>query len=210
MTEAWIAAILLSATLAGLCFGCHEQFPIQQVSASKEAIIPCPHLDTPSSANFSLLKNGVKVASSTIGQNWTAKSPRWTPAGMAFQVHAHNDSHFTLSPEMVNRTGLYTCRIEDQSSPSEASGPEGQSHLIILETCPNDCTSDSPSAVFWPWAVGCGLLAIYSLVIIKITVKIWHKLKQCDSNETDYMNMKPRGFRGHMGIQQLTRVRMTK
>ncbi|KAL4609041.1 hypothetical protein GN956_G24341 [Arapaima gigas] len=198
--QAWIAAaVALSAALAGLGLGCHV--PVQQVPANVEARIPCPHLAVPSSANFSLFKYDIKVASSIASQNVSS-------ADVTFKALARNSSHFILLPAMANRTGLYTCQLEDETSPLEVASPEKQTQTIIVAEAM--CSRECMRPFSWAWVVGCGLLTLYGLAITTVTTRIWHKLKRCDSNENDYMNMKPRGLQRYAGAQQPARVKVAK
>ncbi|XP_053353133.1 uncharacterized protein LOC128524547 [Clarias gariepinus] len=193
MHNNWIACIvvLLSILPTFTCF-CHkdgennclcikdQNLVIQRVmSVADSASIPCPGLEL-SKENVSIILHKETELHSTHFQatqvtNTSRKKQR-------FSVHVENDTaKYVIDRPQVNDTGLYKCTVSYRHAHKTT-----WIFLLVKEPC---ITDESLSWVL-P-AAGCGLLALYNLIVTIISCFFAWKLGHQDTYENDYINTRP-------------------
>ncbi|XP_066497341.1 T-cell-specific surface glycoprotein CD28-like [Hoplias malabaricus] len=108
-----------------------------------------------------------------------------------FHVSVKNDTvQYFIDKPQANDTDLYCCEVR---SSADISATE-YTVLIVKDLSPF-CPHDGRPVSWLMLTAGCGFFALYNIVVTVVTCFFGWKLKNEESNKSDYYNIKPREVR---------------
>ncbi|XP_072513335.1 T-cell-specific surface glycoprotein CD28 homolog [Salminus brasiliensis] len=161
----------------------------------------CPSF-TAEKMTFTLNKNNFSCSKTMTYMQAREQQPT---APISLQLNTEdNSTMFVLHNVTADKTGLYTCTAKKLFPPPLLFiKDEPQTVVIVQEQPPLNSQQCQPHAnhlspVIYLW-VGLGVLTIYGLIITYAAILLRSRLAEVDSNQHDYMNMKPKARRRNQG-----------
>ncbi|KAG9271561.1 hypothetical protein AMEX_G14498 [Astyanax mexicanus] len=150
---------------------------IQRTTTDNEtASIYCPDLRNEEKSSFNLSLHKIDINSTAM----TSLKP-------SHRLHLSIEKNtFLIKMLQVNHTGLYCCGV----------WPDRTAYTLLLVEESHSCVSEGKPLSWIMLAAGCGLFALYNLIVTTVACYFGRKLKNAETEtQSEYYNTRPGEFR---------------
>ncbi|KAL7865510.1 hypothetical protein SRHO_G00107570 [Serrasalmus rhombeus] len=163
---------------------------IQRVTANDNiASVHCPTLkDDEENVHISLYRNTCELHSADFRRTQALNN-----SDLQHRLHVSiekNTVYYLISLPQVNDTSLYCCEVQHGTTDSRTACT-----LLLVKDAVPFCSYEGGPVYWLMLTVGCGLFALYGLIVTVVTCSFCRKLKNEEEDQSDYCNTKPGEFK---------------
>ncbi|KAL6484565.1 hypothetical protein MHYP_G00066100 [Metynnis hypsauchen] len=159
----------------------------QSVTANDSiASVHCPTLkDDEENVRISLYRNTCELHSTDFRRTQALNN---SDLQHRFHVSIENNTvNYLISLPQANDTSLYCCDVRHGTTDSRTACT-----LLLVKDAVPFCSYEGGPGYWLMLTVGCGLFALYDLIVTIVTCSFCWKLKNEEENQSDYYNTKCR------------------